>query len=207
MNLRAVSPTLVLALTVAGCNQILPQPERAAAQDQAVAQDQAGTQNQNGTTVPPMRPARGAAAGESSNQPAAPAPRIRPSSPDSAPATIALPVAPPVGPPPASVTIPVAVVEDTCSLLGVPQRVTTMTDTPAFIGPLATQLPLVTVRGGTRLQVLSRTGDWLLVQFVGREMLVDGQVAPAPRQGFMNCNALITTNQSAGSQRVAGTGR
>jgi len=71
-----------------------------------------------------------------------------------------------------------------------------MADSPAFLSPVATRLPLVTVRGGTRLQVLTRTGDWLLVQFVGREMLVDDQVAPAPRQGFMNCGMLTTDPNS-----------
>jgi hypothetical protein len=191
MNALLTSSLCLLAALAAACTQVASEPAASVTQDQPV------TQNPNSTTVQPDRQARGVAVAKPTDQPTAPEPRRRQLPVEAAPSSAApSAVQQQQQQQPANVSVPVIIIEDVCNLRGAPQRVNTMGNSPAYIGPVGTGLPLVTVRAGTRLQVLSRTGDWLLVQFVGREMLVDNQVAPAPRQGFMNCGALTTDPSS-----------
>lgn len=82
-----------------------------------------------------------------------------------------------------AVPLPPTVVDDPCPLITGPLRVgIILTEARVFIRPRELQTPLATLANATRVSMLERSGEWVLVRFEDRRW--------GPRVGYVRCSAV-----------------
>jgi hypothetical protein len=82
-----------------------------------------------------------------------------------------------------------------CSLSSPPPLATTISESEAFVSPRTEAVPLDVLRADRRLHVLTRVGDWLLVQFSNDDLAASDPHTGTgeQRKAYVHCSHLSAT--------------